>query len=284
MKRLPLLFICLSLALGLHAADPSVLLSAAVPASIVLERGEGDFALSGLDPGSQLLISLPSAVLESGFRLEDMLSSSVLASGKAAMAAAIAAMRLAAFSPLSAEGSISLEAEEEGDGMLKVSAEYDEAAIHFRSASGEGQASIDGSIEVEVRFFVEPLAIISVHAGDITISGDASASGKEAAIVLSLDEAALDEHLRSIGMSREELRGLTVDDAGAVQYLAEHDALDLIDAISLFSMLEDGSSLDRIDAVLRFMKPSFIVDGMALDSEAFARRAKSILSIAKPLS
>ena len=85
-------------------------------------------------------------------------------------------------------------------------------------------------------------------------------------------------------MSREELRGSTVDDAGAVQYLAEHDALDLMDAISLFSMLEDGSSLDRIDAVLRFMKPSFIVDGMALDSEAFARRAKSILSIAKPLS
>ena len=75
MKRLPLLIICLSLPLGLHAADPSVLLSAAVPASIVLERGEGDFALSGLDPGSQLLISLPSAVLESGFRLEDMLSS-----------------------------------------------------------------------------------------------------------------------------------------------------------------------------------------------------------------
>ena len=136
MKRLPLFIICFALALDIHAADPSVLLSAAVPASIVLERGEGDFALSGLDPGSQLLISLPSAVLESGFRLEDMLSSSVLASGKAAMAAATAAMRLAAFSPLSAEGSISLEAEEEGDGMLRASCHHQRACRRYHHLGG----------------------------------------------------------------------------------------------------------------------------------------------------
>lgn len=283
MKKIVTLLLVVVFSLSLYAyTEPLVMLSLLSPA--MLFSGESyaeEYDVSLLNQDSAILLTLPSEMQMASISLADITSDDFMTMGKAMIDLAFFASKYENSEILDSSGHIRLVPSFDlAEGTVSMDIIYDDISLLYRLGSSMNTVTIDGSVNVEVAFYEEPLVTVYIRTEDILVNGDSSLSQQDAAIRILLNEDLVSAYMKYSGKNMAEMRydsaaallgeeGLRYmgldDEKSLLDFAASHSVLDILDAVSFIGVASYDSSLDELDIVAMLVQPEVSVNGEVIE-------------------
>ncbi len=305
MKKIISILLVLLVALSLYSAtEPAFMISLAVPSFVFAETGvHGSYSLSELPEEGQLLFVLPAEVKARSLSLSSMLSENLVDITGAMFDIAMLYSGFEDSSVMSASGNISFEPSVDFDnGLVSLAVSYDDVSVLYKFGSRISSTELDGDVRIYAEFFTPSLFSVYIATDDFTIDGDSSYSGKSIELRIDSNDSLIRSYMDFAGVDPVSLRpfaaslvaetpiaamlGLETGD-DIIEFAETHDALDLLDTLSFFTVASSDPDLNELEIVSMLVVPSMYVDGGPapdINLEKAMRWALDIVSFANTLS
>ena len=286
------------LAAPVVAVEPATVLSLGMPGIIHLSEFEPhssyDVVGDALSDNELYIISIPQRVVDAKLKLENAFS----LFGVTGFALDVFDIYKArdSFSPETVGGSVELSRSiDYRKGSLDIGIGYDNIRMNYKQDDEIRRMNLNGDVDIALSVFVDPVVVLRISTGRVSISGDESASNGEVEIVVKANEKALRRYQRrddwndrrneAIDKLKDmhflEWENVGLSDSSSydevLRFAEKNKASDLIDFIAVFCIESDAELVDKLDVFSKVCDLETYVDGK-LDKDI---KLSSAVNVAK---